>query len=103
MTIRARAILGLLALSGAITGPTEAASYRSRAVVAEFIKATPCPSPGPGSCFHKHYEADHRIPLCFGGADAIWNLQWLSIKEHDAKTILDLRACAMKRKVSKPQ
>ena len=89
----------LLILLLALPGPLEAAQKRSQAVVREFIRLVPCPVAGPGSCFQKGFEADHRWPICAYGADAVWNLQWLSIEEHDRKTVLDLRACAMFRAV----
>ncbi len=76
----------------------EAKIARHRAPLIAFQHVHPCPStnrttgPCPG------YQKDHRVPLCFSGADEIWNLQWLSIKEHRAKTVLDDRACAAKRR-----
>jgi 5-methylcytosine-specific restriction endonuclease McrA len=49
---------------------------RSRAVLAAFEKAHPCPATGTGgSCVG--WAMDHVIPLACGGCDAVWNLQWL--------------------------
>lgn len=50
---------------------------RSREVVAEFQRIHPCPSTGlrEGEC--PDWAADHVVSLACGGADAVWNLQWL--------------------------
>lgn len=50
---------------------------RSREVVAAFQQIHPCPSTGlrEGEC--PDWAADHVVSLACGGADAVWNLQWL--------------------------
>lgn len=71
---------------------------RSRAVRAEFQRAVPCPLTGRprGAC--PGWGADHRQPLCLGGADAPHNLQWLTVAQHRAKTVEDVRACGRQRR-----
>jgi hypothetical protein len=68
-----------------------AADARDRNVRAEFMRQVPCPATGKttGPCVG--YEADHITPLCRGGADAVWNLQWLTIEQHKLKTRGDCR------------
>lgn len=53
---------------------------RSRAVLREFQRIHPCPSTGlqSGSC--PRWHLDHVVPLSCGGADAIFNLQWLPVE-----------------------
>lgn len=74
-------------------------SARSMAVRAEFVKAHPCPATGKtrGKCLG--WEVDHRIALCAGGDDAAYNLQWLTVEAHKAKTRNDVRECRAQRAV----
>jgi 5-methylcytosine-specific restriction endonuclease McrA len=67
------------------------ADSRDRNVPAEFRKIYACPATGlkTGRC--DGYQIDHIVPLCRGGADAVWNLQWLSIAQHKLKTRGDCR------------
>lgn len=69
------------------------AAPRSSSVRAEFIKANPCPATGKtrGAC--PGWQVDHRIALCAGGDDAAYNLQWLTVEAHKAKTRNDVREC----------
>jgi hypothetical protein len=32
------------------------------------------------------YQRDHRVPLCRDGADAVGNMQWLTVEAHKDKT-----------------
>lgn len=91
--IRWLAVIAVLALSC----PVEAAQRRSAKVLREFQRQVPCPATGlkKGPC--RGWERDHRIPLCLGGRDEPWQLQWLTIRDHDVKTVLDLRMCAAVR------
>ena len=85
-----RAILALLLL--ALPGALEASQKRSQKVLREFRAVTICPSTGqPGRC--RTHQIDHRVPLCFVWIDELWNLQYLSIAEHKAKTRLDRKVC----------
>ena len=69
-----------------------AADARDRAVRAEFMRSNPCPATGKptGPCVG--WEVDHVTPLCRGGADAVTNLQWLTVAQHKLKTRGDCRA-----------
>lgn len=89
--------IGLLFIS-----PVEAASKRDPAVRAEFQRQNPCPSTGKtsGKCFG--WEADHKDAICAGGADAVWNLQWLTKEAHRAKTRHDIAFCAILRRTKVP-
>ena len=51
--------------------------HRSTTVLVYFKKFHPCPATGNslGAC--PGYVMDHVIPLACGGADAVYNLQWL--------------------------
>lgn len=77
------ALLAALAAALAITLPTEA---RSRAVVAEFKRQQPCPATGKPAGPCPGWQVDHRTPLKCGGRDHVDNLQWLTVREHRAKT-----------------
>jgi hypothetical protein len=64
----------------------EAKTERSPVVTRQFQKENPCPSTGKrwGAC--PGWQKDHILALCNGGADATWNLQWLTIEQHKKKT-----------------
>jgi 5-methylcytosine-specific restriction endonuclease McrA len=70
-----------------------AASKRDPAVRREFQRLNPCPSTGKRSGACPGWQRDHVVPLCFYGADAVWNLQWLTVEEHKKKTKLDIKVC----------
>lgn len=69
------------------------AADRSRAVRGEFQRKNPCPSTGAARGACPGWQADHRIPICAGGADRAGNLQWLTVEEHKRKTKLDVMEC----------
>jgi 5-methylcytosine-specific restriction endonuclease McrA len=71
---------------------------RDRSVAVQFQRMNPCPATGEryGAC--PGWERDHVVPLCAGGADATWNMQWLSVADHKAKTRVDVKDCAALRK-----
>ena len=52
---------------------------RSYSVITAFQKIHPCPLTGlySGSC--SGWSIDHVIPLACGGADAVYNMQWLPL------------------------
>ena len=60
---------------------------RNYAIRNRFRRNTGYPNGRPG------YEVDHIVPLCAGGADAIYNMQWLSVSAHKRKTRNDVRRC----------
>lgn len=78
----------LLALPCAIARPD-----RSPSVRAEFMRLHPCPSTGKprGAC--PGWQVDHITPLKCGGADAVGNLQWLTIQAHKDKTKAEAKLC----------
>jgi hypothetical protein len=68
------------------------AELRSRAVVLAFEKATGYPNGRPG------FVADHRIPLCAGGPDAVTNMQWEEVRASYVKDTFERALCVeMKR------
>jgi hypothetical protein len=75
-------VLVAVALMG-LSCPAEARVERSAAAVREFRRAHLCPSTGlkTGPC--PGWIVDHLWPLCAGGADKAWQMQWQS--EADAK------------------
>ena len=66
---------------------------RSSVVLRDFQREQPCPSTGAprGAC--PGFQIDHVQPLCAGGADAVENLQWLSVRDHALKTQRDVAGC----------
>lgn len=60
---------------------------RDLAVRDDFRRSTGYPNGRPG------YEVDHRQALVCGGADATWNMQWLTVEQHKAKTRNDIANC----------
>ena len=64
---------------------------RSSSAKNNFRKAHPCPSTGKttGSC--PGYHVDHQIPLACGGADAAYNMQWLTAEQNLRKGSMGCR------------
>jgi hypothetical protein len=62
---------------GVVTRNAAGEATRSVAVLNAFKKQWACPSTGlhAGSC--PGWAIDHVIPRACGGADAVWNMQWL--------------------------
>jgi hypothetical protein len=58
---------------------------RSREVTRQFQRLHPCPSTAKtyGAC--PGWIKDHVVPLCKGGADAVWNMQWQTVAAAHAK------------------
>jgi hypothetical protein len=82
-----------------------AATDRSRALRAEFMRENPCPATGrtTGPCVG--FEVDHHLPLCLGGqaVDTKANLRWITVEAHKSKTRDDVRLCRrVKREVVAP-
>jgi len=80
----------IMLFSSAFLHPSHA---RSRDVPRQFQKEHPCPSTGRkwGAC--PGYVRDHIKPLCAGGADATWNMQWQTTKDARAKDYEERREC----------
>lgn len=88
----------MLCLIAAISAATihisaEAQIKRDRAQVRAFRAENPCPATGRtrGAC--PGYHVDHITPLCAGGADRPWNMQWITKEDHRFKTLVDVREC----------
>jgi hypothetical protein len=66
---------------------------RSREVTLAFQRLHPCPATGLryGAC--PGYQKDHIVALCRMGPDTVENLQWLTIAEHERKTVHDIQLC----------
>jgi hypothetical protein len=83
----------LISFVAASLTPGLAATERSAAAVLAFKRHHPCPSTGlrRGSC--PGWQVDHKIPLCLDGPDTPANMQWLTVRDHRAKTKQDIRSC----------
>lgn len=77
----------------ALPGALSAREYRSREVTREFQGEHPCSSTGlrTGAC--PGYRKDHIKALACGGPDAVWNMQWQTIRDARAKDRWELRVC----------
>ena len=64
---------------------------RSSSEKAEFKKEQPCPSTDKASGACPGYVVDHVKPLCKGGADKPWNMQWQTVAEGKAKDRVECR------------
>lgn len=73
---------------------------RSAAQLYRFKQMEPCPitQHHKGRC--PGWEVDHITPLCAGGDDKTWNMQWLTRADHRLKTLVDVRECRRQRKRS---
>jgi hypothetical protein len=74
------------------------ATGRSHAEKAAFQREHPCPSTGQrrGRC--PGYVIDHVQPLCAGGPDSPWNMQWQTAAEAKAKDVVERRECRSLRR-----
>ena len=59
----------------------------------EFKLTHPCPSTGrtDGPC--PGYVKDHIVPLACGGADAVNNMQWQTVRDAKAKDKWETKGC----------
>jgi hypothetical protein len=89
-----KAFILMIAIELALPGPLSAREYRSREVAREFQREHPFPSTGQtrGAC--PGYRKDHIKALACGGPDAVWNMQWQTIRDARAKDRWELRPCA---------
>lgn len=90
-----RILVATLMLSLSISA--EAKQHRSSAVKAQFQRTHPCPSTGGvhGKC--PGYIKDHIVPLCAGGSDSPYNMQWQTVADAKAKDRLERRQCTRRR------
>ena len=73
------------------------AHARSSAQVYRFKQMEPCPATGQSKGPCPGWQVDHIIPLCAGGDDKLWNMQWLSVGDHRWKTFVDIKECNRNR------
>jgi hypothetical protein len=80
-----------LLLLAAVALPCDAVE-RSRAERSAFVYEHPCPATGsPGPC--PGWVVDHVIPLCAGGPDKRYNMQWQAVPEGKYKDVYEHRFC----------
>lgn len=77
----------------ALVAGLAAASPRSKAARAEFMRAHPCPATGAtrGAC--PGWVVDHVFPLACGGRDAPENMAWQTAAAAKAKDAWELELC----------
>ena len=92
----------LILLAAVLTAASVPAAERSSRVRAQFQRERPCPANGAtrGNC--PGYVADHVIPICAGGPDAIENLQWQRVDDALRKDRLEWAICRKLRQCSAP-
>lgn len=83
----------LLLLAATLALPALAAD-RSHKTRKAFMLENPCPSTGKTSGPCPGFVADHLIPICAGGRDEPWNLQWQTVEDAKAKDVIERRECA---------
>ena len=96
-------LIALLLVTSAVARPTACEPVRdkygkikrSAAQVQKFRKLNPCPATNSTKGRCPGYEVDHIVPLACCGADSPANMQWLTIKQHDIKTITDNKECRL--------
>lgn len=86
------ALLLGIASALAVAMPAGAAerSYKTRKA---FMLENPCPATGQvkGKC--PGWIVDHIVPICAGGRDEPWNLQWQTVEDSKAKDRIEVREC----------
>jgi hypothetical protein len=87
----------IAAALGTVAADSGAKPHRSRAQVAAFRKAHPCPSTGRSYGRCPGYIVDHVQPLCAGGPDRPSNMQWQTVAEAKAKDRLERQECERRR------
>ena len=87
----------LLCLAMLLPTAAEARIERSAAEVLAFKRQNPCPSTQlrRGAC--PGFQVDHKVPLKCDGLDKVLNLQWLTVKDHKAKTRAESKLCLKPR------
>jgi hypothetical protein len=90
------ALLIFAALAASILLPISASAkkHRSASVRREFQLTHPCPATGRTSGACPGYVKDHVLPLACGGANAVSNLQWQTIRDAKAKDKWETKGCA---------
>jgi hypothetical protein len=88
-------------ISMLIVLPVGASEKRSSVPLHEFQKHNPCPSTGKTTGACPGHVKDHKWPLCAGGPDVEWNIQWQTVEEAKVKDVLEKQVCAQLRKEKK--
>jgi len=88
-----RAVIVWLLLVAAVTFDVTllAQDARKRSTVLRFERLTGYPHGRPG------FVVDHIIPLCGGGRDAVWNMQWQTVADAKVKDVVEKQECALLR------
>jgi hypothetical protein len=86
----------ILAILVTLTIPATAHTSRSHEVAIEFQREHPCPSTGLTYGHCPGYIKDHIVPLCAGGADATWNMQWQTTQAAHEKDLQEWAQCRHK-------
>jgi hypothetical protein len=87
-----RFALILIAACALSTGAS--AEYaRSKAVLRAFVNTNACPATGLHRLPCPGWQIDHIDPLKCLGLDDVENLQWLTVKDHKAKTKREAKLC----------
>jgi hypothetical protein len=73
------------------------AGERNKAERAAFARENPCPATGKPAGACPGWVVDHIEPLCAGGPDRRWNMQWQSVQEGKTKDRLERVACRLLR------
>lgn len=97
-SIAAAVMLALLAAAIlVVAGSAEAAPQRSKAAVAAFKRANPCPATdaAAGSC--PGYVVRYVEPPCAEGEDAASNMQWQTLAEARDKDSWERQYCRFHR------
>lgn len=66
---------------------------RSRAAIASFKQARPCPATGKSTGACPGWVIDHKYPLCAGGCDEPANMQWQRLAESHEKDLWEEQLC----------
>lgn len=85
--------LAVLMMAVATCGNTAERSYKARKA---FMLENPCPASGQISGECPGWVVDHIVPLCAGGRDEPWNLQWQTLEASKAKDRIERRECRAK-------
>lgn len=68
---------------------------RSASAIKDFKRANPCPATGKSAGRCPGFQIDHIEPLMCGGSDIVENMQWLTVKDHSAKTARESAGCGL--------
>ena len=82
----------------ALSTGASAKIHRSTTVRHAFVKQQACPSTGRHRLPCPGWIIDHVRPLCAGGEDAVFNLQWSEREASKRKDVEELRLCRMVRR-----